>query len=75
MTFEEFKNNWKNKELPCIQRAEIRKGQSLINLLWDVWPKEYNRIISDNNLDCFYDDGKIDNLLNHLSGSWVKFPN
>jgi len=74
ISFNEFKNNWENvilKEKPDF----IRKGQSLMNYLGDVWLEEYKRISSVHyyditNIDCFYNDKLIDNTLKHLEEIW-----
>jgi hypothetical protein len=74
MTFEEFKNNLENEIWPEVP-SHIRKGQVLMNYLYRVWLKEYNRICSPNyydrtDIDCFYNDKLIPNTLEHLKKVW-----
>jgi len=79
MTYNEFFNYWQNNVLPNKHKDE-RNGQSLMNYLGDVWPKEYIRLTSvhyydETDIDCYYNDKLIDNTLNHLSKIWYNFPN
>ena len=75
MTYSEFESNqatYRNKSL--------RKGQSLMIYLWEVWRDEYNRITSldyydETDIDCFYNDDLIPNTLEHLKKVWYKYPN
>jgi hypothetical protein len=74
LSFARFKRNWENNYLPN-KPAYIRKGQSLMNYLSTVWFEEYNRISSchyydETNIDCFYNDGLIENTLQHLEKTW-----
>lgn len=74
ITFEEFKYNWENDILPN-KPSSIRKGQSLMNYLADVWMDEYTKLSSvhyydETNIDCFYNDHLIPNTLNHLEKIW-----
>ena len=52
----------------------IRKGQSLMNFLFEIWPEEYNRITERSYLgeeiDCFYNDNVIPKTLKHLEHVW-----
>jgi len=73
MTFEEFEDNY-FKKLDNIH-VGLRKGQILINYLWEVWPEEYEKISSVHyydrkDIDCFYNDRLIPNTLKHLKEVW-----
>lgn len=74
MTFEQFKNKYYQEILPN-DHIDIRKGQSLMNFLSQVWFKQYKRMTSkfSDNVDCFYNDNLIPNALNHLQSNWYKF--
>lgn len=74
MTFEQFKNKYYQEILPN-DHIDIRKGQSLMNFLSQVWFKQYKRMTSKfaDNVDCFYNDNLIPNALNHLQSNWHKF--
>lgn len=73
MTYLKFKQKWETEILPNKEDYE-RDGQSLINLLGDVWLQEYNRIV-DTEADCFYNSKLIPNTLKHLELVWVNYPN
>jgi hypothetical protein len=77
MTFIEFKEYWEENILPNLKH--LRKGQSLMGYLHEVWPKEYNRISSshycdEQYIDCFYNDKYIPATFNHLKQKWKNFP-
>ena len=74
MTFEQFKNKYYQEILPN-EHIDIRKGQSLMNFLSQVWFKQYKRMTSKfaDNVDCFNNDNLIPNTLNHLQNNWHKF--
>ena len=74
MTFEEFNNTLEN-EIWAKKPDFIRKGQALMNYLYQVWSEEYNKISAidyydKNNIDCFYNDKLIPNTLEHLKKVW-----
>lgn len=79
MEFQEFKDNF----LELIWNPEdqtLRKGQSLMIFLHEIWSKEYHRISSmdyypEKNIDCFYNDKLIDNTFTHLEKEWKNYPN
>lgn len=79
MTFQEFKTYW--EEVLCKENPDnLREGQILMNYLFDVWPKEYSRIVyermlGESTLDCFYNDKYIHATLTHLEKNWERFPN
>ena len=77
MTFEQFISEWEFK----FQHGpkHFRKGQSLMNYLADVWPSEYEKMVSIHyydrtDIDCYYNDDLIPNTLQHLQDKWYKFP-
>lgn len=79
MTYLEFKNKWET-EIPPNKEPDIRKGQTLMNFLAEVWLEEYKRLSSvyyydETNIDCFYNDGLINNTLKHLEKVWRNYPN
>jgi hypothetical protein len=74
MTFEGFIGTW-NKVYYPETKKHLRRGQSLMNYLHEVWPQEYKRISSvhyygKSDIDCFYKDELIDNTINHLMKVW-----
>jgi hypothetical protein len=79
MNFIEFKNNFEKDILP--NKPEfIREGQALMNYLGDIWFEEYKRLSSvhyydQTNIDCFYNDKLIPNILKHLEKVWINYPN
>jgi len=48
---------------------ELRHGQTLMNLLNNIWLEKYKKI-SGGEYDCFYDDGKVSILLEKLEKEW-----
>ena len=46
-----------------------RYGQTLMNVLWDVWPEKYKEI-HDSDLDCFYTNQNINLTLDKLEKEW-----
>jgi hypothetical protein len=72
MTFKTFKNKW--EESLKHKSPYIRKGQSLMSFLAEIWLEEYKRITSTD-YDCFYSDKLINNTLEHLEKVWVNYRN
>ena len=72
MTYDEFYTRYVGEILH--EKPEyIRKGQSLMNFLSDVWPEEYRRITKTNqSIDCFYEDTIVSKTLFHLEKIWHK---
>lgn len=79
MTFTEFQEYWSTEGLSN-KKSHIRDGQSLMIYLFEVWPKEYNRIVTDSSIDpdsvvdCFYNDKLIPVTLSYLKDRWKDFP-
>ena len=71
MTYKQFEEQY-YQQLPS-EHPSIRKGQSLMNLLCDVWFMEYRRITANPSIDCFYNDKLIKSTLNHLKNNWHRF--
>ena len=46
-----------------------RYGQTVMNVLWDVWPEKYTQI-TGSDIDCFYDNGIIRLTLEKLEQDW-----
>lgn len=74
MTFNDFKLSWEIVILPN-KPNEIRRGQSLMSFLAQEWFLEYNRIVLNGLVDCFYQDSIIDATLKHLEKEWVNYTN
>lgn len=51
------------------KNKELRYGQVIMNLLWNVWPDKYKEITNTNN-DCFYNDDLVKQLLIKLEDDW-----
>ena len=47
-----------------------RYGQTVMNVLWDVWPEKY-REIKDSDFGCFYNDSIVESTLNKLEKEWI----
>jgi hypothetical protein len=47
-----------------------RYGQTVMNVLWEVWPNKY-REIQDSDFDCFYTNSTVDITLDKLEKEWI----
>lgn len=48
---------------------QLRYGQTIMNVLHDVWHKKYLEI-SDSDIDCFYTNRSVTLVLNKLEKEW-----
>jgi len=55
----------KNKAKETHHQSSLRYGQAIMNLLFSRHPEIYQEI-TGTELDCFYDDEKVENLLEYL---------
>lgn len=46
-----------------------RLGQTIMNVLYEIWPEKYNEI-KGTDIDCFYDNGIIRLTLEKLEQDW-----
>ena len=46
-----------------------RYGQTLMNVLWDVWSEKYNEI-KDSDINCFYSNRTVAMVINKLEKEW-----
>jgi hypothetical protein len=46
-----------------------RYGQTVMNVLWDIWPEKYNEI-KGTDIDCFYNNAIIRLTLEKLEQDW-----
>jgi hypothetical protein len=47
-----------------------RYGQTVMNVLHDVWPEKYQEIKGDN-IDCFYSNVTVAEVLDKLEKEWI----
>jgi hypothetical protein len=47
-----------------------RYGQTVMNVLWDVWPEKYQQI-HGSDCDCFYDNVTVQHILDKLEKEWI----
>lgn len=47
----------------------LRYGQTIINVLYEVWPEKYKELIGTDH-DCFYDDSTARFTLDKLEKEW-----
>lgn len=64
------------RELERVRHLAIRRllrflfyGQTLMNVLWDVWSEKYNEI-KDSDINCFYSNHTVNMVLNKLEKEW-----
>jgi hypothetical protein len=50
---------------------EFRYGQTVMNVLSEIWPYKYRELIVEY-YDCFYDDGMVKITLDKLKKEWLK---
>jgi len=67
MTFEQFLN--RVDKVYYENEFELRHGQTVMNVLHQVWPEKYKEI-SGGDYDCFYDDGTVRFTLDYLERAW-----
>jgi hypothetical protein len=82
MTFQEFLNkvddtfmsHQSSRSDGKISAAnQLRYGQTIMNVLHDVWHKKYLEI-SDSDMDCFYTNRNIVEVLDKLEKEWHTIP-
>ena len=70
MTFEEFllkvEETFVNNQAAANQ---WRYGQTVMNVLWDIWPEKHNEI-KDSDFNCFYTNRNVAMVLNKLEKEW-----
>jgi hypothetical protein len=47
-----------------------RYGQTVMNVLWEVWPNKYTEI-KGSDIDCFYDNSNVQFTLDKLEKEWI----
>lgn len=69
MTFNDFLNN---VDMYFTEHSGqgIRYGQSIMNILYNVWPSKYKEIHGSDD-DCFYDDNVCRFTLDRLEREWA----
>jgi len=50
-------------------KQQLRYGQTIMNVLYDVWPEKYNEI-TGGHFDCFYDTTIVKLTLSKLAKEW-----
>ena len=59
----------KSTDNPMSVSNQLRYGQTIMNVLHDVWHQKYLEI-SDSDMDCFYTNRNIEMVLNKLEKEW-----
>jgi len=67
LSFEQFLN--RVDKVYYENEFELRYGQTIMNVLYQVWPEKYKEI-SGGDYDCFYDDGTVRFTLDYLEKEW-----
>lgn len=68
ITFKEFLD--KVDQIYLNHSFEWRYGQTVMNVLRDVWLNKYNELVATEN-DCFYDDKVVEITLSKLEKEWI----
>lgn len=50
---------------------EWRYGQTIMNILANVWPDKHKELVATN-ADCFYDDRMVEFTLDKLEKEWIE---
>jgi hypothetical protein len=67
LTFEQFLNTV--DKVYYENEFELRHGQTIMNVLYQIWPDQYKKI-TETDLDCYYDDGTVRFTLDYLEKEW-----
>jgi hypothetical protein len=67
ITFEQFLSRVDEKYLES--RSVLRYGQTVMNILYEVWPEKHHEVMSSDD-DCFYDDSATKMTLEKLERDW-----
>ena len=51
------------------QHGDLRYGQSVMNVLYEVWPEKYEEI-KNTETDCFYDEKVVRFTIEQLEKEW-----
>jgi hypothetical protein len=51
-------------------KQQLRYGQTIMNVLWEVWPEKYKEI-QNSDIDCFYSNATIVDVLDKLEKEWI----
>lgn len=74
MTFEEFLNKvdeiFMKYQASKSSGSQWRYGQTVMNVLYDVWPEKYSEI-TGSDIDCFYSNSTVQYTLDKLEKEWI----
>jgi hypothetical protein len=62
-------SEFRDKVDQCLKQHGLRYGQTIMNILSEVWPDKHRELIGTD-LDCFYNDKKTDTTLSYLEKVW-----
>ena len=69
LSFEQFLN--RVDKVYYENEFELRYGQVLMNVLYQVWLEKYKEITTEKpDYDCYYDDGIVRLTLDYLEKEW-----
>ncbi len=69
MTYSDFKNKIDHD----LKKYGLRYGQTVMNTLSEVWPDKH-RELTATDLDCFYNDQRVETTLSYLEKAWNHEP-
>ena len=61
----------KSTDNPVAASNQLRYGQTIMNVLRDVWHTKYLEI-SDSDMDCFYTNRNVATVLDKLEREWYE---
>jgi hypothetical protein len=69
MSYFEFRNKVDHH----LKQYGLRYGQTVMNTLSEVWPDKH-RELTATDLDCFYNDQRVETTLSYLEKAWNHEP-
>lgn len=69
MSYSEFRSKIDHD----LKQYGLRYGQTVMNTLSEVWPDKH-RELTATDLDCFYNDQRVETTLSYLEKAWNHEP-
>jgi hypothetical protein len=70
MSFDEFLQKVDKTFSSYSYKEQLRYGQTVMNVLWEVWPEKHQEI-KGSDFDCFYDYATVQLTLDKLEKEWI----
>jgi hypothetical protein len=70
ISFHEFLQRVDTTLMSSSTENQLRYGQTVMNVLYDVWPEKYKEI-TGGDFDCFYDTTIVKLTISKLAKEWI----